>query len=277
MFCNATVRYGRLAAAGGGVLCSVLASPGQAEDSYGAPPANMITHLDRLVRSYPDWIGGYDANFLILKDGRKFAISDNRTNKSFEEMLEKPDIDDMFFAPYPGGSSPQPPARNSDPGRVRFEPLFVTMYGDCKANEVTKNLRTVNWMPKHSGGRVTITSVNGIDKALDEVSREMDELAPPFVKYLNPTAGTYNCRVIAGTQVRSMHAYAAALDISTAFSNYWRWDTKIGSAPIWKNRIPIEIVRVFERHGFIWGGYWYHYDTMHFEYRPELLSAVADR
>ena len=26
-----------------------------------------------------------------------------------------------------------------------------------------------------------------------------------------------------------------------------------------------------EKHGFIWGGRWYHYDTMHFEYRPELL------
>ena len=33
-----------------------------------------------------------------------------------------------------------------------------------------------------------------------------------------------------------------------------------------------EIVDIFERHGFIWGGKWYHYDTMHFEHRPELLS-----
>ena len=49
-------------------------------------------------------------------------------------------------------------------------------------------------------------------------------------------------------------------------SDYWRW-SKSG----WHNRIQIEIARVFERHGFIWGGRWYHYDTMHFEYRPELL------
>ena len=34
----------------------------------------------------------------------------------------------------------------------------------------------------------------------------------------------------------------------------------------------MEIVRIFEKHGFIWGGRWYHYDTMHFEYRPELLG-----
>jgi hypothetical protein len=36
--------------------------------------------------------------------------------------------------------------------------------------------------------------------------------------------------------------------------------------------MPQEIVDIFERHGFIWGGKWYHYDTMHFEYRPELTG-----
>jgi hypothetical protein len=40
----------------------------------------------------------------------------------------------------------------------------------------------------------------------------------------------------------------------------------------YRNRIPHRIVEIFERHGFIWGGKWYHYDTMHFEYRPELLQ-----
>jgi hypothetical protein len=32
------------------------------------------------------------------------------------------------------------------------------------------------------------------------------------------------------------------------------------------------LVEIFERHGFIWGGNWSHFDTMHFEYRPELLN-----
>jgi hypothetical protein len=40
---------------------------------------------------------------------------------------------------------------------------------------------------------------------------------------------------------------------------------------VYKNQIPLEIVKIFEKYGFIWGGRWYHYDTMHFEYRPELL------
>lgn len=33
-----------------------------------------------------------------------------------------------------------------------------------------------------------------------------------------------------------------------------------------------KIVEVFEKHGFIWVGSWYHFDTIHFEYRPELIN-----
>src|SRR5438128_1043434 len=52
---------------------------------------------------------------------------------------------------------------------------------------------------------------------------------------------------------------------------YWRW--AIPRYPIrWKNKVPQAIVDAFEAEGFIWGGRWLHYDTMHFEYRPELLD-----
>jgi hypothetical protein len=71
-----------------------------------------------------------------------------------------------------------------------------------------------------------------------------------------------------------MHAYGAAIDINVTYSAYWRWGGH-SDAPVWQNRIPFDIVEVFQRHGFIWGGYWYHYDTMHFEYRPELLAPDA--
>ena len=36
--------------------------------------------------------------------------------------------------------------------------------------------------------------------------------------------------------------------------------------------MPEKIIAAFEKHGFIWGGNWYHYDTMHFEYRPDLIA-----
>jgi hypothetical protein len=80
-----------------------------------------------------------------------------------------------------------------------------------------------------------------------------------------------SCRPVADTGSMNMHGYAAAIDLNLAVSDYWLWNKK-AKAISYKNRMPREIVEIFERHGFIWGGRWYHYDTMHFEYRPELLA-----
>jgi hypothetical protein len=246
-----------------------------AAQRYGAPPASIRQDLDRLVAAYPDAIASHDGTFLVLRNGTKFRISDGRSDKTFQELLESPDIDDMFYAHYPAiavtNADPKQPGINSDPGRVRFAPLFAAMYGDCRKNEVTKNLRTIAWLPKHDGGSVKVTAVNGAADALERVSRELDELPANRIKFLLPAAGTYNCRTVAGSRAISMHAYGAAVDINTKHANYWRWSAD-RAPPRWRNRIPAQIVRIFERHGFIWGGAWYHYDTMHFEYRPELLG-----
>jgi len=249
-----------------------LSTPCKARGPYGAPPENLKLHLQALVRAYPDWISGYNDKFLFLKNGSKFPISDGRTNKSFDELLETPDIDDMFFVPYPMGTTPKQPEKNFDPGRVRYDPLFTTMYGDCRKHQVNRNLRKVAWLPRHNGGYVSITAVNGVDKALRSISYELDRLPTSLIKYLLPIGGTYNCRNISGSRTRSMHAFAAAIDINPTFSNYWRWASNQAKEIKWKNRIPLQIIQIFEEHGFIWGGYWYHYDTMHFEYRPELLG-----
>jgi hypothetical protein len=48
------------------LFCTVA---GKADESYGAPPPNLTTHLDRLVRSYPDWVSGSDEKYLILRRG----------------------------------------------------------------------------------------------------------------------------------------------------------------------------------------------------------------
>ena len=56
-------------------------------------------------------------------------------------------------------------------------------------------------------------------------------------------------------------------------AHYWLWDSGGSDAALpYRNDTPPEIVEIFEKHGFIWGGRWFHYDTMHFEYRPELIE-----
>ena len=90
----------------------------------------------------------------------------------------------------------------------------------------------------------------------------------------------WNWRNIASAESRSYHAYGAAIDILPkslgGLETYWLWTAQ--HTPEWwtvpySRRLhpPDEVIRAFESFGFIWGGKWRYYDTMHFEYRPEIL------
>ncbi len=227
---------------------------------------------DTLVASYPDFLAGHDENHLVFKDGTRLQISDGKTAKTFEQLLEAPDIKDQFAIPYPLGIVLKTPQRDEDPGRIRNEPFFEKMYGDCHSGQVAKQLISVPWLPHRGGHPIMATTVNGVADRLGAVSRDLDTLPAEMTRYLVPTAGTYNCRPIAGTRRLSMHAYGAAIDLNAKFGDYWLWSKAKGGDLIWRNRIPLAIVEIFERHGFIWGGKWYHFDTLHFEYRPEIIA-----
>jgi len=231
--------------------------------------------MQRLVTAYPDFLSGYQDNAIIWRDGTRMTFDDGR-EKTFQQRLTNPDLEDQFYAEYPRGLRGVPPLKNIDPGRVRYTPFFAKMYGNCKRNgaAVSDNLEDVVWLPNNYGKTLRVTTVNGVANALRKVSAALDKLPQRFMKYLHPSAGTYNCRAIAGTERLSMHAYGAAVDINAQYGDYWRWRGAGPDEPlVYRNRIPWEIVEIFEQHGFIWGGKWYHYDTLHFEYRPELLNA----
>ena len=226
----------------------------------------------QLLAAYPQQLDRIDGNDLVWRDGTRMPVDDGAGEKPFEAWLAHPDIGDMFALPYPAGSPLSTPAANFDPGRARNTAFFDKVYGDCRKGEVTNNLTTVAWLPKRSRQRLPFNRINGAAAALEAVSVELDALPSSFDVFLVPSAGTYNCRVIAGTDRVSAHGYGIAIDIALKRAHYWRDAAATGGAIAFRNEIPMEIVRVFERHGFIWGGRWYHYDTMHFEYRPELLG-----
>jgi D-alanyl-D-alanine carboxypeptidase len=237
-----------------------------------AAPALADPALDALVAAYPDHLAGYDQEDVIWKDGTRMTISDGRTGKSFDDLLGNPDIKDQFTIPYPLGTDLKVPAANEDPGRIRNEPFFLKMYGDCRKGEVSGRLKPVAWMPGRRGGTVSVTTVNGINERLAEVVKELEKLPAGMTQYLVPSAGTYNCRTIANTSRLSVHAFGAAIDINSKFADYWEWSKGKDGKVVWKNRVPAAIGDIFERHGFIWGAKWYHFDSMHFEYRPELIA-----
>lgn len=73
----------------------------------------------------------------------------------------------------------------------------------------------------------------------------------------------YNCRNVAGTKVSSYHAWGLAIDINaTTNGRGGRGD------------IPGDVVSLWTRHGFAWGGTWRHTDPMHFEFERSPTSAA---
>jgi hypothetical protein len=234
--------------------------------------------MDILVAAYSEFLAGHEGNELIWRDGTRMPFDDGQAGKTFTKLLDAPSIKDMFYTPYPLGHAGFQPGLDIDPGRVRNQAFFFKMYGDCRKGEVAQPMTNVVWLPKKWGKPIRVTRTNGVAEKLAKISAELDQLPASFDKYLVPPAGTLNCRVIAGTERLSAHGSGTAIDIATRHAHYWQWSKRgISSRYIWRNEIPMEIVEIFEKHEFIWGGKWYHYDTMHFEYRPELIAVAKQR
>lgn len=245
-----------------------------------------------LIDAYPEQKLRYNGSELISELGWKIRFSDGRTNKSTDELVNNPDVKDMFTWRYDFCGTGLPVQRGADAGRVRNEEFFTRMYGPCdkKPGEACGNVAcrskgaivSVPWVPGMNGGTMQATTVNSVDKALRAVSDELDKLGPDYKKYLSPNGGSYVPRCIAGTHRLSVHSFGIAFDISPAYGQYWQYGLEKGITEarfetqnkplVYKNKIPIQIVEIFEKHGFIWGGSWYHFDGMHFEYRPEFLA-----
>jgi D-alanyl-D-alanine carboxypeptidase len=245
------------------IIGTLAGSPLMAE----APSRGMAAFIE----AYPEQLSRIDGGDLIWRDGTRMPVNDGRGTKPHAAMLAAPDIKDMLATAYPSGTMSAPPERDVDPGRARNVAFFNKMYGDCTTGGVTAQLVEVVWLPRKWGKTLKATAINGVADKLAAVSRELDALPTAFDAYLIPPAGTYVCRLIAGTTRVSAHGYGIAIDLATARSDYWLWANP-SDGSVYRNRMPPEIVAIFEKYGFIWGGKWYHYDTMHFEYRPELLS-----
>lgn len=121
---------------------------------YSADNAELMS---RLVSSYPEFLAGHEGNELIWKDGTRMRFDDGRTGKDFETLLNSPSVKDMFYAPYIPGKAAASPGVNMDPGRVRHEPFFLKMYGNCKKGETARTLVEVVWLPRKWGKKIRVT------------------------------------------------------------------------------------------------------------------------
>jgi hypothetical protein len=230
--------------------------------------------IKRLVAFYPVTFDSISQDLVFL-DGTRMPIKVKKSLKSHID-IDNPSIMDMFCQAYPLGDSFQHVLQaKSDPGRYRNMDFFMKIYGNTP-QAVEKNLVTLVFCPKISPQKIQVTRVMGIDSIFRNLSAALDS-HPEFKPYLQNIGGTYNWRKIKGTNRISMHSFGMTIDLNIKHSHYWQWDCNCHDETktlTYRNKIPIELVKIFERFGFIWGGKWTHYDTMHFEYRPELIFEV---
>lgn len=117
-----------------------------------------------------------------------------------------------------------------------------------------------------------------VEEALIHKMKSDAELSN-YIDSIKILAG-FNYRIIDGTDTLSNHSFGIALDVIpkdyAGKHAYWRWFmdeyTEWYSLPWDRRYIPPEsFVKAFEKEGFIWGGKWFFFDGIHFEYRPEIL------
>lgn len=224
-----------------------------------------------LMLAYPEYITNIEENngyvYLVLKSGQKI-IYDDKTEKSSDQKLVNPDLQDTLEQTYPLSSIKNIMQSNFDPGRSRCYGLLSEMYGSSKQT-LESNLTGVNVGYKKYQFNKNCGAASSLQSVMSELI-PLSEKNSNIRKYLLPCSGTFNYRVISGTKRLSPHAFGIAIDLASDKSDYWKWASKEAGGKRLAS-YPSELVEVFENNGFIWGGKWSHFDILHFEYRPEII------
>lgn len=243
--------------------------------SYSAVKKNydIETKQDLLVLilSYPEYITNIEKEdnkiYCVFKSGNK-VLYDDKLQKTQEAKFANPDLQDTLEQYYPLTKNTLLMDKNFNPGRCRNYELLEEVYGNNK-QKIEKNLVNL----KSGYANYQFNSCNGANIALDNALSELLALAKSNSKISNilyPGSGTFNYRIISGTNRLSPHSFGIAIDLKSDNKDYWKWSSKEnGEKRI--NEYPEELVKVFEKNNFIWGGKWGYFDILHFEYRPEII------
>jgi hypothetical protein len=256
--------------------CTVKPEPEPEPEPEPTPLTTYEINLRRdvlsLMAAYPGGVVDVeregDRVYVITENGSRLVYDDFEVKDFETDVL--PDLQDtMAVLYYFGGVTGR---STTDPGRIKPYTLLDALYGHEKA-EIADDLQKVAFFGQN-------LNMNAKYGAYDALSAAVAELGPLMtadkttVPYITPSSGTWNYRLISGTTVLSLHAYGIAIDFKFNSYDYWRWISTDQQEAIAIQRIadyPDAIYAIMEKYGFIWGGKWMHYDTVHYEYRPELI------
>ena len=208
----------------------------------------------------------------LLEDAESYSrYSFYRYQDELPEWKEPAPEDVARYREWDNMRSRNPPRRSTH--------FFDDLWRVHNRNEAYQRLQTFRFL----GNNILIHYLILEELALVEEhildAAKTDPSVQTWIRSLD-TMETWSWRNIAETQSRSYHSYGLALDLLPKSlggkETYWLWTVNSGQE--WWNisynkryHPPAAVIKAFEKFGFVWGGKWPQYDTMHFEYRPEIL------
>ena len=166
-------------------------------------------------------------------------------------------------------------ARNPNrPQRSHY--FFDALYRAHNYDESNERVKSFRFLGNPVTVHYSILEPLSLVEARILAASRTDTQVRAWIDSLGTVTG-WGWRTMEGTQIRSFHSYGVAIDLLPRSlggrATFWQW-----AEPEWWN-IPYErryhppetVIKAFETYGFAWGGKWPLFDTMHFEYRPEVF------
>lgn len=208
-----------------------------------------------VIRSLPEIGSGTDTGKRMFKDqivqvyghslDKKWAYVDAPAARGWVSLAYLEDLSQLII--LPSASWPKVPTGLAEIKRIFGEPGKPI----CGAGRVVlPELIKLSWSPQ-------LVSVVACHKLMEDVftSAFKQIHARGLWKELENFGGIYNDRTVTQSQKISTHAWGIAGDFDTL-------DNALGRRP----KMHPLIIKIFEDHGFVWGGNWNRPDGMHFQY-----------
>jgi hypothetical protein len=241
---------------------SLTFSGGQTVKVGYVAPDDAVGWSEMLVsRDVGDQLGITDDRYLLAQ------MSGHPSDQAFEHRIEPLlPTGTLLRVAAPHETKFVRVASGVDPPIVMKE-VFGEFSATPQANDPAQLTTEPRWVSAHIQtrtvpllGRVTCNEV-----LFPELIAALNDVEKAGLSSLIHTySGCYASRTVARspTAPPSQHAYGAAIDINAPENPY-------GATPTMDPRV----VRIFERHGFLWGGDFLIPDGMHFEYGTPVPAA----
>ena len=231
-----------------------------------------------LIKCYPGFISRIEerGNDIVFLMNNGFIHYKNGRMLSSENLKNARKYTSIFYE-YKKGRHTRLPDYIGEKFRPSRD-FWYKMFGRTE-NQIRRFCRTSSFL-NHSVcvNDLCMESLKIVEEKIFEAAEKCPEVRS-FLKNLD-IIYSFQIKKVDGTRVQSMHGFGLALDLIPKSFNrkevYWKWsrvfNKKWYKIPLNKRwSPPQEVIDAFENNGFVWGGKWSRFDTIHFEYRPEIL------